>query len=113
MRSFKWIAVLTCAGVMAGAFYVFAVAASQRELVLVAKRELSFYDGVNRDNVVFRLPAGQSVNVIRCDYTNKYFEPVIRLEGERTAHFHSGDFALVTRPTGWLSLPRYLDCGDR
>jgi hypothetical protein len=114
MKSLKWIAVLICAGVAVGATYAFAVVPYQRELFLTAtKQDVVFYDGVNLEKIVFKLSVGQSVNIIRCKDTKHYFEPLIRLDSGRIAHFRSGEFEVVTKPTGWLSRPRYLGCGEK
>ena len=103
---------LALCGVLAGALY-FLIVPFQRQLVLVAEEDVTFHDSENREKVVFVLPAGSSTEIIRCEDNKHVIEPVIRLDDGRMAYRVFGRVTVRTEPTGLLSRPRYLGCGDR
>jgi hypothetical protein len=88
----------------------FGVIKFQREIVLVAIEDLSFYDGLDATKVIFLLSAGSSRIVARCEDKKTVIEPVVRLDDGRMAYVLSGRFRIESKPTSILSLPRYLGC---
>jgi hypothetical protein len=84
----------------------------QRMLNLVAAEDVAFYDGKNRERIVFILPAGDSATIIRCEDTKHLIEPVIQLKDGREVHRAHGRMQIQSLGTGVLSRPQYLGCGD-
>jgi hypothetical protein len=84
----------------------------QRELTLVAKEDVTFYDGQDSNRVVLALEAGESRPILYCDDRKSTIEPVIRLDNGDEAHHLAGRIGIASRRTGPLSVPQYLGCGD-